>query len=50
MNEQTGNVNHQTDDDEIDLLELFRTILNGKWLILFFLLKKVHCKLINFQF
>ncbi len=36
MNDQTGNINNQIDDDEIDLLELFRTILNGKWLILFF--------------
>ncbi len=35
MNDQTSNTNNQI-DDEIDLVELFRTILNGKWLILGF--------------
>ncbi len=38
MNDQTSNINNQFDDDEIDLLDLFRTILNGKWIILLFTL------------
>jgi len=36
MNDQTSKINNQVDEDEIDLLDLFRTILNGKWVILLF--------------
>lgn len=36
MNDQIGNFGNQIDDDEIDLRELFGTLLAGKWLILFF--------------
>lgn len=37
MNDQTNvSNNHQDDDDEIDLLQLLNTLLDGKWLILFF--------------
>ncbi len=38
MNDQPNNTNQNNDDDEIDLLELFRTLLNGKWIILLFTL------------
>ena len=34
MNDQLTNTTIQSEDDEIDLLELLSTILNGKWLIL----------------
>ncbi len=37
MNDKT-HISAQSDDDEIDLLELVYTILDGKWLILFFIL------------
>ncbi|MGK0272162.1 MAG: tyrosine-protein kinase Etk/Wzc [Cocleimonas sp.] len=36
MNGNNGNFDKKIEDDEIDLLELFRALLNGKWLILFF--------------
>ena len=36
MNDQINNNTIQKDDDEIDLLELVGTILNGKWIILSF--------------
>ena len=36
MNDQPNNNSQNSDDDEIDLLELFRTLLNGKWIILLF--------------
>lgn len=36
MNDQLKSTNQYGDDDEIDLLELFRTLLNGKWIILLF--------------
>ena len=38
MNDQPNITNQDTDDDEIDLLELFRTLLDGKWIILLFTL------------
>ena len=37
MNDQINNVRNEVDDDEIDLLDLFRTLLNGKWIILLFI-------------
>ncbi len=38
MNAQTNNNNNSQEDDEIDLLELLGTLLNGKWVILLFTL------------
>jgi tyrosine-protein kinase Etk/Wzc len=34
MNDQVKTNTQQSDDDEIDLLELFHTLLDGKWLII----------------
>jgi tyrosine-protein kinase Etk/Wzc len=34
MNDQVKNTSVQNDDDEIDLLELFHTLLSGKWQII----------------
>ena len=38
MNDQTNNTVQQTDDDEIDLLQLLGTLSDGKWIILIFTL------------
>ncbi len=35
MNDQVNSNTLQSDDDEIDLLDLFNTLLEGKWLIIF---------------